>query len=59
MSQSPIGESVHLYMTCLDLGMSMSSVEFGNNAYVFKLWMDSRDEVVIQSGVPLSVLIGG
>ena len=46
-------------MTCLDLGMSMPSVEFGNNAYVYKLWMDSRDEVVIQQGVPLSVLIGG
>ena len=45
---NPVGESAHLFMTCLDLRMSMPSVEFGNNAYVYKLWMDSRDEVVIQ-----------
>ena len=43
-----VGGSVHLFMTCLDLRMSMPSVEFGNNAYVYKPWMDSRDEVVIQ-----------
>ena len=43
-----MGRSVHLLMACLDLRMSISSVELGNNAYVYKLWMDSRDEVVIQ-----------
>ena len=59
MSQSPIGESAHLFMACLDLRMSRSSVELGNNAYVYKLWMDSRDEVVIQQGVPFSVLERG
>ena len=45
---SPIGRSVHLFIACLDLRMSISSVELGNNAYVYRLWMDSRDEVVIQ-----------
>ena len=28
--------------------MSMLSVEFGSRDYVFGLWVDSRDEVVIQ-----------
>ena len=41
---SPIGRSVHLLMACLDLRMSISSVELD----VYRLWMDSRDEVVIQ-----------
>ena len=45
---NPVGESAHLFMTCLDLRMSMLSVEFRSNAYVFGLWVDSRDGVVIQ-----------
>ena len=41
---NPVGGSSHLFMTCLDLRTSMT---FGNNAYVFELWVDSRNEVVI------------
>ena len=42
------GESVHLFMT-----------SFGFENDMPRLRMDSRDEVVIRQGVPLSVLIGG
>ena len=42
-----VGESAHLFMTCLDLGMSMLSVDFRSNAYAFGQWVDSKDEVVI------------
>ena len=40
---NPVGESAHLFMTCLDLRMSML-----RNAYVFGLRVDSRDGVVFQ-----------
>ena len=45
---NPIRESAHLFMTCLDLRMSMLSIEFRSNAYVFGLWVVSRDGVVFQ-----------
>ena len=45
---NPVGESAHLFMTCLDLRTSMPSVEIRSNASIIELWMDSRDEVVIQ-----------
>ena len=32
-----VEESVHLFMTCLDLRTPMT---FGNNAYAFKLWVE-------------------
>ena len=34
---NPVGESTHVFMICLDLRMSMLSVEFRSNAYVYVL----------------------
>ena len=52
-SQILLGKSAHLFMTCLDLRMSMLSVESGSNVYVLGYglilameWLSSKGDLL-------------